>query len=117
MPAKLAGSTPIGKTDVPGDVIVKTRQTPQWRRVDRNKSSIAYEMARTDVKDHNPMEVKIAVSLLIESVRKEAGSRLRINQFRPKTLDLAREYFRCLKSNTSLRTIAEGAACSKQGMC
>lgn len=55
-------------------------------------------MAGTDVKDHNPMEVKIAVSLLIKSVRKETGSRLRVNQFRPKTLDLAREYFRCLNS-------------------
>jgi hypothetical protein len=95
-PAKLSGSTPIGKTDVPGDVIVKARQTPQWRRVDRNKSPIAHEMTRANVKDHNPVELEIAVSLLIKSVRKETGSRLRVDQFRPKTLDLAREDFRCL---------------------
>jgi hypothetical protein len=63
-PAESFGSAPIGKTNVPGDVIVKARKTPQWRGVDRNKAAIAHEMIGTDVEDHYPAQLKIAVSLL-----------------------------------------------------
>ena len=68
----------------------------QWRGVDRNKPAIAHEMTCTGVKDHNPTELKIAV--IIKSLSKETGSRLRVDQFWPKVLNLAREYFRCLNS-------------------
>jgi hypothetical protein len=49
-------------------------------------------MIGTDVEDHYPAQLKIAVSLLIKAMREETGSRLRVNQFRPKILDLARKY-------------------------
>ena len=86
-PAESPGSAPIGKPDVPGDVIVKAGKMAQWRGVDRNKPAIAHEMTRTGVKDHNPTELKIAV--IIKSLSKETGSRLRVDQFWPKVLNLA----------------------------
>src|ERR1700693_1258642 len=40
-------SAPIGKTDVPSDVIVKARKMPRRRSVDRNKAATAHKMTRT----------------------------------------------------------------------
>ena len=46
-------STPITKSDVAGDVVVKAGKTPKRRRIDRNISTITHEAARTGVKNHD----------------------------------------------------------------
>jgi hypothetical protein len=84
---------PISKTDVPSDVIVKTREMAQWRGVDRDKSAITHEMTRTSVKDHDPTKFQIAVSLALHSVGKEIGSLHGVDKFRPMILRLPRNIF------------------------
>jgi hypothetical protein len=46
-------SRPIAKSDVPGNVIVKTGNTPKRWRLDCNKFAIALEMTGTSVEDQS----------------------------------------------------------------
>ena len=83
-------SRPIAKSDVPGNVIVKTGNTPKRWRLDCNKFAIAHEMTGTSVKDHDAFEVQNAEGAPVGKI----GTRgLRIYQFHPKVLDLAGENF------------------------
>src|ERR1700674_282140 len=83
-------SRPIAKSDVPGNVIVKTGNTPKRWRLDCNKFAIAHEMTGTSVKDHDAFEVQNTEGA---PVGKIGTRRLRIYQFHPKVLDLAGENF------------------------
>jgi hypothetical protein len=84
-------STPISESNIPGNIVVETRDSTKWRRIDRNKATIAHETARTSVVNHNAFELQVteASALLGE----KAGRRLGVDQFRPKQLNFAREYF------------------------
>jgi hypothetical protein len=87
-PSLTLASRPIAKSDVPGNVIVKTGNAPYRRRIDWNKSGIAYEMTRADVKDHDAFELQITVAA--PSI---ASRGLRMVQFRGKAMDIPRENF------------------------
>jgi hypothetical protein len=109
------GSTPITKSDVARDVVVKAGDAPKRRRIDGNKSAIAHEAAFTGVKDHNAFELQVTEAA---TLGKKAGCRLRIYQLRPKELNLARENFRRhyseinrvrSKAGTVLRPVIAGA--------
>ena len=84
-------SAPIAKSDVPDEVVVKAGNTPNRRRIHRKKSAITHEATRTSVINHNANQIQTTVGLLIEPVRKETRCRLRVDQFRPKELNFARE--------------------------
>jgi len=83
-------SRPIAKSDVPGNVIIKTGNTPKRWRLDSNKLAIAHEMTGTSVKDHDAFDVQNTEGAAVGKI----GTRgLRIYQFHPKVLDLAGEDF------------------------
>src|SRR5262249_836461 len=89
-PLLTGASRPIAKSDVPGNVIVKTGKTPKRWRLDCNKFAIAHEMTGTSVKDHDALEVQNTEGAAVGKI----GARgLRIHQFYPKVLDLAGENF------------------------
>src|SRR5580704_12087773 len=52
-------STPIAKSDVPGDVVVKAGNTPKRWLIHRNKSTIAHEVTITSVIDQNASELQV----------------------------------------------------------
>ena len=54
------------------------------------------EAPRPGVKDHDPQKLQVAVAVIFESVGKETGRCLRVDQFWPKILNLARENLRSL---------------------
>src|SRR6516165_6052871 len=85
----------LSPADISCDVRPKSCHTSARWSVNGYVALIADEASRSCIKDHDPKELQVAVRVSL-SVRKETGRRLRVYQFRPKALDLARKNLRSL---------------------
>ena len=85
----------LAPADISRDVRPESCHTSGRWSVNGYVALITDEASRSRVKDHYTKELQVAVRVPL-SVRKETGRRLRINQFWPKLLNLARKDLRSL---------------------
>jgi hypothetical protein len=88
------GWPPLAPTDISCDVGAESGYGSAGRSINGDVALTTNEAARSGVKYHNPKELQIAVGVVLHPVREEAGRRLRVNQFWPEVLNLARKYLR-----------------------
>ena len=79
-------SSPSTRTDESGDIIAKTRHTSTLWRINRNKSAITREVARTNVKDHNAFKIDFVAAIPWRPCEKASGG-LGVDEFGPEILD------------------------------
>jgi hypothetical protein len=82
--------------DISGDVRAESCHTSSRWSVNGYVALIADEASRSRVKDHDTKKLQVAVRISLASIRKETGRRLRVYQFWPEVLNLARENLRSL---------------------
>ena len=85
----------LSPADISRNVRPKSCHTSARWSVNGYVALITDEASRSRVKDHYTKELQVAVRVPL-SVRKETGRRLRIDQFWPKLLNLARKDLRSL---------------------
>jgi hypothetical protein len=93
------GSSPfrrLSPTDISRDVRPESCHTSARWSVNGYVALITDEASRSRVKDHYTQKPQVAVSIILKSVSKKTGRRLRVNQFWPKILNLARKNVRSL---------------------
>ena len=112
----------LSPADISRDVRPETRDTSSRWSINGDVALITHEAARSRVKDHYPKELQVAVAVALKSVRKETGGGLRVYQFRPEVLNLARENLRsldgqkpwfCCKARRVFRPVCPGSSLSQ----
>src|SRR5215469_8643585 len=85
----------LSPADISRNVRCKSCHTSSRWSVNGYVALMTDEASRSRVKDHYTKALQVAVRVPL-SVRKETGRRLRVNQFWPKLLNLARKDLRSL---------------------
>ena len=86
----------LSPADISRDVRPESCHTSARWSVNGYVALIADEASRFGVVDHYAEELQVTVCATLNSVRKETCCRLRVDQFWPKVLNLARENLRSL---------------------
>jgi len=93
-----SNSPRLSPANISRDVGSESRHTSARGSVNGYVALITDEASRSRVKDHHTKQLQVAVGVILNSVRKETGRRLRVYQFWPKVLNLTRENLRSLDS-------------------